>query len=346
MSEDRLLQQSSKLATKPTINDEDSLKSSVDGRLRNFILHDHLDKVVLNQPRSLASNISSGLTYERAISLLDVNDDDEVENASKNEITQCLPGALVEDDIKRFSFTPLRIDARTQTLLLAELKKTLRTVVELWYADEENIIPDERNALAKTLPETIVNQHAEIEDGRAKIKSLHLRIQNLIHEIKEVHPRLNQSLLAALESIPPLLDAERSAKSDVLALTIETCLLKLSLLRAKTYSSIYGHSSSITSRPKQSQTTGTSNEGQSKEEKTMLNAIAVLHARFSEKEAEQEKEERKLDKEIGEYEKLLALVDGGGRRGGFSQVVDDMAKVRKEIDECRKDLRRLGWTDT
>ena len=39
---------------------------------------------------------------------------------------------------------------------------------------------------------------------------------------------------------------------------------------------------------------------------------------------------------------MLDLV--GGRDAGFAQVVKDMARVKRETEECRKDLRRLGWT--
>ena len=49
-----------------------------------------------------------------------------------------------------------------------------------------------------------------------------------------------------------------------------------------------------------------------------------------------------MDKQLAEYEAVLNMF--GGKGGGFKQVVDDMARVKREVDECRKDLRRLGWT--
>lgn len=76
-------------------------------------------------------------------------------------------------------------------------------------------------------------------------------------------------------------------------------------------------------------------------------------------EMKQRAEEEELDRQLGEYENLMNFVDTGtssdaGRsasrrgagagEGGFRQVVEDMARVRREMEECRKDLRRLGWT--
>lgn len=55
--------------------------------------------------------------------------------------------------------------------------------------------------------------------------------------------------------------------------------------------------------------------------------------------AEVKEEERALDQELGEYAQLLNLVD---ERGGFAQVID-WVRVRRETEECRQDLRRLGW---
>lgn len=52
-----------------------------------------------------------------------------------------------------------------------------------------------------------------------------------------------------------------------------------------------------------------------------------------------------LDQQLDEYETLLQLVDGGGKgTGGYQQVVNDWTKIKQETDECKKDLRRLGWT--
>lgn len=129
----------------------------------------------------------------------------------------------------------------------------------------------------------------------------------------------------ALETLPPLLETERSARYDVLAVTIETCLLKLSLMRSRMHSTLYGYKS--TKNP----------------EATMSKALNAVHKRLKQKQKEQNNEERELDRQINEYQSLLHLVDGRDG-GGFAQVVEDMARVRKDTEECRRDLRRLGWT--
>lgn len=54
---------------------------------------------------------------------------------------------------------------------------------------------------------------------------------------------------------------------------------------------------------------------------------------------ERENEEAKT--KLHEYDRLLALVDNDG---GYRQIIDDWGQVQRDIDECRKDLRRLGWT--
>jgi hypothetical protein len=53
-------------------------------------------------------------------------------------------------------------------------------------------------------------------------------------------------------------------------------------------------------------------------------------------------ESQDLDRQIQEYEDLLRLVDGSS--GGYQQIVKDWVKIKRETDECLKDLRRLGWT--
>ena len=107
-------------------------------------------------------------------------------------------------------------------------------------------------------------------------------------------------------------------------MTLETCLLKLSLIRARTHESVYGYSSTTHL------------------DATMEKALGALQEKLAEKRRQQDKEERELDERIGQYDAVLHMIDGGGLN--FTQVVDDMARVRRESEECRRDLRRLGWT--
>lgn len=74
----------------------------------------------------------------------------------------------------------------------------------------------------------------------------------------------------------------------------------------------------------------------------MARALAAAQEKLRAKQRAQEDEERALDAQLAAYEGALGLV--GGREGGFAQLVEDMARVRRETEECRKDLRRLGWT--
>lgn len=238
------------------------------------------------------------------------------------------------------------------------------------------------------LPEAITSRNQRLLDLQEELDGLKTRIQLLVQECNEVyhchftpssyhvreadanfhchswqqvHPRLESSLTAFLQDLSPHILTERTLRSEVLAITIETCLLKLSLLRAKLQSSIYSYalpppsaaSSKIPTAPQQ-------------KEKTLRKAIENFHSKLVQKQREQDNEEKKLDEQIEEFEKVLSLVDrpigrpqtGSSiprgtnrtmtsdvmRKGGFAQVVEDMAKVRKETEECRRDLRRLGWS--
>lgn len=128
----------------------------------------------------------------------------------------------------------------------------------------------------------------------------------------------------------------------MLALTIETLLLKLSVVRARIRESLYGHISS------------------SNPHATMLNAISHSQKQFIAQQRVLEAQGHDIQARLQEYQQLLELVDGPG---GFAQVVEDLATVKRETEECRKDLRcvmctyhvpaeplneefrRLGWTE-
>lgn len=71
----------------------------------------------------------------------------------------------------------------------------------------------------------------------------------------------------------------------------------------------------------------------------------VLESEYDRLQAEEEElvaEEAALDGQLAEYDKLLSLVEGNS--GEFSQIVDNWTRVKKDAADCRKDLRRLGWT--
>ena len=120
------------------------------------------------------------------------------------------------------------------------------------------------------------------------------------------------------------MDAKLAASSELLATTIETALLKLSIMRATTYNSLYGHKSAT-------------NPGV-----TMTQALAAAHGYLDSEEEELKEHEQRLDQQLEEYRRLLQLVEGPS--GGFGQIVEDWSRVQMETEECRRDLRRLGWT--
>ena len=105
----------------------------------------------------------------------------------------------------------------------------------------------------------------------------------------------------------------------MLGATTEASILELSLLRSRAHSNVYGYRDGEMSR-----------------------ALAQMSERHDHEEEELAGEERELDAELWKYNQLLRLVDGVD--GGFSQVVEDWAQVKQETDDCRRDLRRLGWT--
>ncbi|KAJ7733205.1 hypothetical protein DFH07DRAFT_754942, partial [Mycena maculata] len=139
------------------------------------------------------------------------------------------------------------------------------------------------------------------------------------------HPRLHQRLVHTLKRFPQDLASRNVANNDLLAMTIEASLVKVSLIRAQALNAVYSYQS-----PKHPAL-------------HMKRALSAAYAKLAQDEREMEEEERKLDRELAEYQTLLDMVDGGVS-SGFRQVVADCACVEKETEECRRDLRRLGWT--
>ncbi|TBU43530.1 hypothetical protein BD309DRAFT_960508 [Dichomitus squalens] len=166
--------------------------------------------------------------------------------------------------------------------------------------------------------EALARHDAALQDCRA-------RVLRLIEQVNEAHPALEAHLVDALSTVPPQLHATWAAQADVVAATIEAALLKLSLVRARAHRALYGHAPP--NRP----------------DATVARAVGAAYDRLRERQRAQDAEMRKLDGQIEEYEGMLRLVHG--RHGSFAQVVQDMARVKRETEECRKDLRRLGWTE-
>ena len=123
---------------------------------------------------------------------------------------------------------------------------------------------------------------------------------------------------------PAAINDKRSANNDLLAATIEVSLIKLSLLRARAHQALYGYKSA------------------DNPQSNMADALSAAYAKLKRDERQMEDEEGALDRQLEEYETMLRAIDGHG--GGFAQVVEDWTRVEREKEECRRDLRRLGWT--
>ncbi|OBZ73559.1 hypothetical protein A0H81_06027 [Grifola frondosa] len=294
--------------------------------IRAKVLHDHIERAVRRDPKNEIA-LAEGLTYATAISLVDEEAPDSPDpnpgNSSIDESARaCLPGSLTKNDMMSMGPPPPNMDQQFRSLLSAELKQTLLSILDFW--SDENDTDENRLETAIRLHEDIEHQKNRISKQENELQDYQKRIQHLVAEINEIHPRLEDELTNALLTLPPILNASRTAQYELLATTIETSLLKLSLIRARAHSALYGHTS-----PKNP-------------DATMSRALAAARDKIREKERAQEREEKVLDEQIDQYQKMLDLV--GGRDGSFGQVVKDMARVKRETEECRRDLRRLGWT--
>lgn len=125
----------------------------------------------------------------------------------------------------------------------------------------------------------------------------------------------------------------------MLAATVEAALLKLSLVRARAHRALYSFPSSSSS------TLPGPASSKPNPAKTVGDAVAAAHGALRARARAQDAEMGALDGQIAAYEGMLGLVEGGrGREGAFAQVVRDMARVKRETEECRRELMRLGWT--
>ncbi|KAF8507944.1 hypothetical protein BU17DRAFT_56973 [Hysterangium stoloniferum] len=119
--------------------------------------------------------------------------------------------------------------------------------------------------------------------------------------------------------LPQVANANHTASQEYLAMTIETSLLKLSVVRARLKSSLYGYASSSNSRF------------------SIADSVEKMHSRLVTQQTALERQEQDMQGRLMEYQRLIELVDG--KDGSFSQVVEDLTTVQRETEECRKDLR-------
>jgi triphosphoribosyl-dephospho-CoA synthetase len=107
---------------------------------------------------------------------------------------------------------------------------------------------------------------------------------------------------------------------------IETSLIKLSLIRARSQQALYDYRPTIDPRS----------------QRNMAKALDAAHRKLRKDEQRLKEEEFQVDQQLQEYEGVLKIVDVSS--GGYRQLIDDWVRVKRESEECRRDLRRLGWT--
>ncbi|KAI0629266.1 hypothetical protein C8Q77DRAFT_1066335, partial [Trametes polyzona] len=223
-----------------------------------------------------------------------------------------------------------------------ELKETLVAIADFYSAgDDEGDSAEGQDQdhlhAASRLPQQIRFQRETIVKQRERLQESRTHVLELVEQLNTAEPALQSQLRSAFETLPPQLRAARTAEADVLAATIEAALLKLSLVRVRAHRALYGFSQQSSSAATSGASASTSSR-----RATVAQAVTAAHEALLSRQRAQEEEMRTLDGQISVYEGMLGLVEGGG--GAFAQVVSDMARVKRETEECRRDLRRLGWT--
>ena len=183
--------------------------------------------------------------------------------------------------------------------------------------------PHTGNQSKGSLPDTIVAFKENIETLRGEVWTTASHLKDMADSINQYHDVLHQELRRAITTTFPAYSDARSADADLLAATIESSLIRLSLAHARSERAIYHH------QPNQ-------------ESRNIAQAVSVSFSKLKKEEVAMKKEIDSLDCQLKEYEAMLQLVDGGD--GGYRQIIDDWTKVRQETEECLRDLRRLGWT--
>ncbi|KAK7030688.1 CBM1 domain-containing protein [Favolaschia claudopus] len=231
-----------------------------------------------------------------------------------------LPVTFAEGDIERFVSCPdIKEDAHTQRLIAEEMDSLLEQISSFC---PQSASPE---GTSQDLCDGLLAHLNQMKSWEEEADVAQRRIKLLLEKIEEIHPRLQRRLTGAIEKFAPEMASRRSANNDLLAMTIEASLVKVSFVRAQALESLYNYSSP--KNPKQN----------------MGHTLSVAYAKLKEEDRELKEEELKLDRELAEYQTLIDMVDGRGN-AGFKQIVADTARVEKETEECRRDLRRLGWT--
>jgi cysteinyl-tRNA synthetase len=158
----------------------------------------------------------------------------------------------------------------------------------------------------------------------------------------ETREDLDRELHRAVSITLPAHDATRTSSIELLAATIETSLIKLSLTRNRVERALYNHQPQNNRVERALYNHQPQNNITLDEDVNIAKAVEAAYSSLKKDEKEMKMQSQSLDRQLQEYESLMQLVDGG--KNGYQQIINDWTKVQQETDECLKDLRRLGWT--
>jgi len=231
---------------------------------------------------------------------------------------------MPDDDLWRFA-APIRpqLSAAVHRRFHEAIELSIKSMTELMFGICDISDIDSQANMGAELPHQIEKFQGELLRMQQEVAGAGNRIQPLIAELELVHRRLQSELTKSLSVIPQEQRKINLASTDLLAASIETSLIQLSLIRARAHQSLYGFKTTSSSKHDLSRALSSAYNKATREARRMKDEAATL------------------DRQIHEYEALLGLVDEGG---GYKQVIEDWTRVKQDTEECRRDLRRLGWT--
>ncbi|KAL0569788.1 putative ubiquinone biosynthesis monooxygenase [Marasmius crinis-equi] len=270
--------------------------------IRRRIIEDLLTKISLSD--QLLARV---LTQEKLLS------------QSRRGGANAYPGGLTGKDLRRSETSLTLVCEANEGRLAEELDAQIKSIAGFLPENSATSI-----LAPEDLPSEIRALVEEVQSLQEEVELSYRAVEEMVGRIKQIHPQLQEDLVNALEKYPPALERKRTAEDALTATTIETSLVKLSLIRARCHQALYGFKS------------------ETHPDATMSNALRAAYENLQEEGMDLEEEERALDAQLSEYQQLLEIVDG--ENAGFGQLVDDWLKVQKETEDCCRDLRRLGWT--
>ncbi|KAJ2972443.1 hypothetical protein NUW54_g12267 [Trametes sanguinea] len=263
--------------------------------VRQNILHQHLERAIRHMPSSSSQSAAQGLAISTALRSI----------ASTS-------AAAYNDEPDTCTNLPVKLKPRIVAQLDQELRQTMLDIADYYSGGSDRAADkDACLAAATQLPQNIEARKASLAERKASLSECRANILRLIDAINSAHPALEVHLLTALETLPPQLRAARTAQAELLATTIETALLKLSLLRARAHRALYGFSLPPPGKPR-------STPEATSERRTVARAVSNAYDALRARQRAQEKEMRELDGQIAAYEGVLGAC---GRTGGRERGV-------------------------